>query len=243
MVLRSLFALSFGIATCCFLRGDEPKQKVQVRNTEHMDFTPSGLLTLKNSTGELIVEGWDQPGIEITTIKSTKEAYSSSEREKAARELDQVHVKTERHGDELVITTDFPRHRLFPPPTKWGSAVDFDLEYEIKVPRNARLTVNHNIGEVHVDDLMGDIHATARQGEITLHLADSRQYAVDAKSDIGDVISDFPGNEKRKPWPVGHQLLESPANAAQRLFLRTGFGDIILLKIQNPAAPAQTVSK
>jgi len=233
-MMRSLFWIALGIALSCSLRGDEPKQKVQVTNTEHMDFASGGLLHLKNSTGELTVEGWDQPGVEITTIKSTKDAYDSGEREKAMRELDKVHVQAERHGDELVITTDFPRHRLFPPSSPLGSAVDFDLQYDIKVPRNARLTVDHNVGEVHVENLLGEIRAIARQGEITLRLPADRQYAVDAKSDIGDVISDFPGQEKRVRWLLGRQFTGNPSDAAQKLYLRTRYGDIIILKTQIP---------
>lgn len=232
---KTLLATVLGMS--CLFAAEETKQKVQVSKTEHLDFASGGVLQLKNSTGELTVEAWDQPGVEITTIKSTKEAYASGDREKATRELDRVNVKGERQGQDLVITTDFPRHRFFPPPTSLGAAVDFDLEYDIKVPRDARLVVDHNIGEIHVEQLTGDVQVHARQGEITLHLAADRQYAIDAKSDIGDVISDFPGTEKRKVL-VGHQFADSPPASAQKLHLRTGYGDIILLEIRKPSAPA-----
>ena len=229
----------FGVlGASCVLLAEETKQKVQVATTEHMDFAPGGILRLINSTGELTVEGWDQPGLEITTIKSTKESYDSRDRQKAAVGLDRVNVKVERHGDELVITTGFPRHRLFPPPSPFGAAVDFNLEYDIKVPRSARLLIDHNIGEVHVDDITGDIQVRARQGEITLHLPADRQYAIDAKSEVGSVNPDFPGQDKRKPWLVGHQFRQSTSTAAQKLQLRTGYGDIIILQMRKPSAPS-----
>src|SRR5580658_8212698 len=96
---------------------DEIPQRIQVTKTDHADFPAGGTLRLKNSTGELTIEGWDQPGVEITTTKSTKLAYTSSspERAKASQVLDEVKVSEARQGDELVITTDFPRHRRFLP--------------------------------------------------------------------------------------------------------------------------------
>jgi hypothetical protein len=233
-MMRILVGIATGLGLCFLLTGEEAKQKVQVAKTERMDFPSAGLLRLRNSTGELMIQGWDQPDIEITTVKSTKDEYDPQTREKAAHELDKVHVTAERLGEEFVVTTDFPRHIAFLP----GGSISFDLEYDIKVPRNARLAVDHNIGGVYVDNVTGDIQVTAHQGEITLHLAENGQYAIDAKSDFGAVTSDFPGREKREPWLIGHQFTQTGADPAQKLFLRIGYGDIILLKMQMPAAPS-----
>ena len=65
------------------------------------------MLTLKNSMGDLTIEGWDRPDVEITAIKSTKAAYAAQDRERVSRELDKVHVSVERKSEGLVITTDF----------------------------------------------------------------------------------------------------------------------------------------
>jgi len=195
--------------SCLLAADDEFRQKVQVTKTEHVGFPPGGTVRLKNSTGEITIEGWDQAGVEITTIKSTKDGYASSEREKASDDLDGVQIAAERRGDELVITTDFPRHRVFPRSSLLGGTRSFDLAYRIKVPREARLVVDHDGGDVHIDGVMGDIRATARQGEITLRLPEEAPYAIDAKSDLGSVISDFPGTTKRRFWLVGHQFIQA----------------------------------
>jgi hypothetical protein len=114
MVMQILTVLGFG-TTCLLFAGDEPKQKVQVSNTERMDFPSGGTLRLTNSVGVLTVEAWDRPGVEITTIKSTRATYATTEREKATHELDKVRVVAEGRGNELVIATDFPRQGTFPP--------------------------------------------------------------------------------------------------------------------------------
>jgi hypothetical protein len=174
---RTLAIIGFGVS--CLLADNEPKQRVQVTNTQRMDFASGGVLRLENSIGELMVQGWDRPTVEITTIKSTKAVYDSRAREKAAQELDQVTIAMERRGDELVIATDFHRHGIFAPPLRGGTG--FDLEYYIKVPRDARLIVAHEVGSGHVDDLTGDIKVTVRQREITLRLPNEGQYVIDAR--------------------------------------------------------------
>src|ERR1700730_8556348 len=192
-IMRTLMML-FGIT--CLLAAAEPKQKVRVEHTERVDFPPEGLLRLTNSAGEVSVEGWDRPDVEITTIKSI---YASGPREKAVRDLEKVRISVEPRGDELVITTHFPglASRLH------GAS----LEYYVKAPMSARLAADHKTGEVHVDNLTSDIHVTVHKGGITLRLPEG-QYNIDARSDLGDVISGFPGNKTRKPWLLGHQFVQ-----------------------------------
>jgi hypothetical protein len=169
MIVRIIAILAFGTGYL-LLAAEESEEKVQIRKTERHDFPAGGTLWLKNSIGVLTVEGWDRPDVEITTIKSSKVEYGRSEREKAAHQLERVRVATERHGDELVITTDFPRHRAFPSPNPVGGAIHFDLEYRIKAPTTARLIVGHDVGELNIDGLTGNIDVTLLQGEIMLHL-------------------------------------------------------------------------
>jgi hypothetical protein len=226
-MMRMLAVIGFGVS--CLLADNEPKQRVQATNTQRVDFAPGGTLRLENSTGELMVQGWDRPDVEITTIRSAI----------AARELEQVRIAVERRGDELVVTTAFPRHGFLSPPFPPGTS--FDLEYYIKAPRNARLIVAHYAGDVHVDEMTGDIRVTARQGEITLRLPGEGQYAIDARSKFGGVNSDFPGHETRKLWLAGHQFTNETSPAAHKIYLRIGYGDILVwktLRLPTPAPPA-----
>ena len=111
--LALIGTVSIGLGASCLLVADEaPIEQVQVTHTEHMDFPSGGVLHLKKSTGDLTVEGWDRSDIEITTIKSTK-SYHPRDRTEAAKNLDRIRLVTERHGDELTITTEFPKHNIF----------------------------------------------------------------------------------------------------------------------------------
>ena len=229
--MRTLALIGLGVT--CLLAGNEPAQRSQVSNTQRADLMPGGALRIENSTGELMVVGWDRPDVEITTVKFSKE-YDPKEREKATKELDEVRISVEPRDRDLVIKTDFPRHSVLSP----HGRTRFDLEYYIKAPRDARLTVAHDVGGVHVEDMTGDISATARQGEITLRVPGEGQYAIDARSKLGDVISDFPGRGKMKPWLLGHQFASDTAQGAHKLYLRIGYGDIIIWKTLRLPAPA-----
>ena len=238
MTMRAL-AVLFGMS-CLLLADDEPKQKVQVTHTERVDFPSGGQLRLRNSVGELTVEGWDRPDVEITTIKSTKDAYAPPDRAKASQELGKVRISVGRQGKDVVITTDFPRRRILSQGSLLRPGTSFDLEYRIKVPMNARLAVDRHTGEVHVENLASDIHVIVTNGEITLHLPQDGLYGIDAKSHIGSVTSDFSGSERSRPWPFGHRLVkETPA--AHNLYLRVGFGDITIFKIWQPPAPSPVI--
>jgi hypothetical protein len=210
---------------------DAASQKVQVTHTERADFPAGGLLQFKDSMGELTVEGWDRPDVEITTIKSTKDVFPAGQREKLSAELEKVKISVEHQGEGLTVTTVVPQHH------RAGPSVSFDLEYRVKAPTNARLTVVHGAGEVHVDNLTSDIRATIGKGEITLHLPQENQYGIDAKSKLGAVISDFPGHGKRLRWSFAHTFVQE-TKGAHTLYLRAGFGDIVILKYRQPALPA-----
>jgi hypothetical protein len=235
--MKHRYAVLGFCAARLLLGNEDARQKVRVSKTEKSAFPAMGTLRLQNSTGELTIESWDQPGVEITTIKSSKAAYLLKDRKKATQDLDRVQVSTKRNGNEVVVTTTFPHHRAFPYVTPLQTVTNFDLEYFIKVPRNANLIVKHDDGEVHIDDVTGNIQVTARQGLIALRLVGEMAPAIDARSDLGSVSSDFAGNETGHPWPLGHKFVESPASAPQNLHLKIGFGDIVLLKAHEPPLP------
>jgi hypothetical protein len=226
--------IGFG-ASCLAIADDAPIVQVQATHTERMEFPSGGVLHLKKSTGDLTVEGWDRSDLEITTIKSTK-SYHPKDRSIAAKELDRIRLVPERQGDELAITTEFPKHEMLARLFRGES--DFELEYRIKVPRNARLIIEHDSGNVQIDDVTGDVHATNGHGQITMHLPENGNYAFNAKCNLGAVESDFPGPEQGTLFHLGHAYVSAtPPAGAQKLYARIGYGDITILKIRKPLPP------
>jgi hypothetical protein len=238
-MMRICAVIAFG-ATGLLLLADQPTDRVQVSKTERMDFPSGGTIRLTNSIGVLTVEAWDRPDVEITTIKSTKDEYDASEREKATHELDKVQIGAERHGDELVITTTFAKYGIFPVSYPLAGDANLDVEYRIKAPRTARLIANQKVGEVNVDGLIGDMNVSVVQGQILLHLPETGPYNIHAKSDCGNVNSDFPGQRKRTWW-LTQRAISEDSPGAPKLNLKVVFGDIVILKTRVPRPPESLI--
>jgi hypothetical protein len=207
MTMRIAAMIGFG-TSCLSAAAGEPKQKTQPTKTERIDFPAGGTLRLANSIGVLAVEAWDCPDVEITKIKSATVEHDAHEREKAAHELESVRIVCERRRNELVVTTNCAGHRPFLPaniPDPLAKEAEFDLDYHIKAPGAARIIADHGVGEVDIDGFAGASEVALRKGEIMLDLPEEGRYDIQAKSKFGDVKNDFPGEEKRRWWVIGHR--------------------------------------
>lgn len=205
---------------------------ISITKTETATIPAGGLLTIDNSVGELTIDAWDKPGVEITTIKRSKHPVAGKEREDVEAVIAKVKITAEAKGDGLTITTDFPHE--FRMKSFDGTPTAFDLRYELHVPRTTRIHVVKHSGEVHIDEVRGDIDAHVREGEITLHLPDDGKYAVDARSKFGNISSDFAGDERHRWWGTTRYLDSTPQGATQKLKLRVGYGDVVILGTHTP---------
>lgn len=234
-VLLTAICLFFADGIRSRLFADDELQKVEERNTQTMEFPPGGLLRLKNSTGELAIEGWDRPDVEITTIKSRKDDYPAEDREKASRRLNELQISVERQGQEVVVATTWTDPRL------WGTLSKVNVSYLIKAPGNARLAIEHKSGEIYIDNMDSDIQASFKAGDLILHVPQEGMYNIDAKSVYGRVQSAFHGREEQRPWLYGHKWSAQKIPAAHNLHLRARFGDIVILKVEKPSPPEPVV--
>ena len=182
-----------------------------------MNFAPGGIIRLVHSYSDLYVEGWDQPVVEITEIKSMPYNYRLKHPDQATQHVDRVTIHMDRRSDsELEISTTAIR----------GVAV----EYQIHVPRESRLAIQHGTGYVFVNDVIGDIDAAARRGDIMLMLQDRGAYMIDAKAKFGTISSDFEGSAQMTRYRLGERYVTG-TSPAHKIHLRMGFGGITIKAI------------
>jgi hypothetical protein len=216
------------------------KPPAQITTTERVAFAPGGMIRIDRSYGDLNVEGWDQPTVEITVIKSMPYDYKPKPPDDVTKHLDGVRIATEhKSGTEMVISTILPaRGRLsslaFLPIHKG----EVTLQYEIHAPRESKLVIHHGTGSVIVRDITGDIEATGGRGDIMLWLPPV-PYSIDAKTKLGNVSSDFEGAAVSQ-YLIGQRFTHVNPSPSHRLYLRMGFGGItikgILPQSEAPAA-------
>jgi hypothetical protein len=245
MTDKMAFVLIFGMLTLRLSAFSEEYVKPQPEETrtEHVDFSPGGLIRLDGAYGDLFVEGGERPEVEITVTKSMRYKYESAQSQRAVQHMESLRVVTERRSPtELTISIMLPpSHRKWSPPLPSTTKAGVMLEYHLVVPRNSRLVIHQGVGNVLVRDVTGDIEAACRIGDILLWLSGSRTYSIDARSRAGTVSSDFSG-AVRSHLLFG-QAFSSPNPApSQRLYLRVGFGGItikpILPESETPPSPA-----
>jgi len=214
-----------GIASPLFGEGGG-KKLVTISNTQQVPFQPGGTIHLNHSYGYLSVEGWDQPEVELTVIKSLDNLYGAKDQTEATKRVETVHVTAERRSDtDLAITTVVPHYSRWTHPL--GSTGGVMVEYQIHVPRNSRLVIQHGTGDVIVTNVTADIEAKSHAGDIVLMLPETEKYAIDAKSKIGTVSSDFDGDFDRHVLMGIQNTLAAPA-PAHRIYLRMGVGGITI---------------
>ncbi len=207
-----------------------PKQPFEVTSTEHTPFAPGGIIRINGSYGYLAVEGWDEPEVEVTVIKSTNGFYEPSLRQQEEQRFDRVRVVTERRSDrELAISTT-PAVRksvfFFPRPLLPSPRHGLTPDYRIHVPRISQLVVRHDNGYVWVSDVTGDIEVRSHTGDMIILLPDPGPYAIDARTRLGSVSSDLIGKGHR--YMVGTHFTFSGSVPARRIYLRLGRGCITI---------------
>jgi hypothetical protein len=223
------------------LFGDEGNPKVvQATSTQKVPFQPGGTIHLNRSYGHLSIEGWDQPEVQVIVTRSLNRLAGAKEQAEAAKRLEKVGVAVERRSDTgLEITTTVPHYSRWTHPL--GSTGGVMLEYRILVPRDSRLVIQHGTGDVVVTGVTSDIEVRGHAGDIVLLLPESGAYAIDAKSKIGTVWSDFDGDFQKKHL-TGIQYAHAGAAGSHRIYLRMGVGGITIKgsppAAQPPTAPA-----
>ncbi len=208
--------LALVLSICLPLFAGAPLPNTESVTTNRVDFSPGGTIRIENSAGELNIEGWDQSSIEVTV---TRYAWNKNE-SRVKQDLEQTPAaKPVVSGNEATISV--PRNKL--------GGVRFD--YRIRVPRSVNLVIRHGSGDVIVEQVAGDIDATARSGTILLQVPAAAQYSVDAKSKSGgDIYSELTGDSHHNML-FGERLTASVPAPAHHLRLRIGFGGIVIQKI------------
>ena len=180
-----------------------------------------GTVRLENSFGEVSVEGWDRPDVQVIATRS-------GDRQDR---VNSVKISASQEGNDVTVSTVYPPRSVFLHPLSRRS--DVEIRYDIHAPRGSKLVIDHNSGGVNVAGIHGAIHATVVNGQITLDLAPGA-YAIDAQCSLGKVYSDFEGQDRTRRLLGDRFSREAPAPAPD-LYLRARIGDIVLVQRTGPA--------
>jgi hypothetical protein len=226
-----LFGLG-GLGTTVPLHGEQEFKQTQVTSTERVSFAPGGTIHVNHSYGDLNVDGWDRPEVEVTVTKSLNRFGESKIQDQDKSRLASIQVTTAQGSPtELTISTMLAsRHSKWSPPLPSTTTAGVGLEYAIHVPHDSKLVIHHGIGSVSVAQVTGDVEATCGRGDILLWLLPGGSYAIDAKVKFGHVSSVLEGSALNQ-YLIGQRFRRADSPSSHRLHLRMGFGGITIQEI------------
>ena len=225
LAIFGLFAV-LGMTLPSFAQ-DVTMQRAQATTTKRVSFVSGGIVRINGSYGNLTVEAWDQPDVEVTVVKSMPYDYKPKQPDEATKHLDEVKIVTElKSPTELNISTSLPPRHGWVPPFSRTTTGGVSAEYEIHVPRDSHVIIHHGNGYVSVSGITGDIDARAGRGDILLWLRPG-SYSIDARTKLGIVSSELQGAAHNR-YLVGESFSQVNAAPAHRLYLRMGFGGITI---------------
>jgi hypothetical protein len=229
----SVIAFSVGLSL-----NAAPRQSVSVVTTQSVKFAEGGTIRIAGSVGELNVEGWDRPEVQIEVTRTLFRDETPSGLERVKKDLEGIRLQAGQSSpNELVLSTVFPKHRF---PVSLVAKCEVNLDYRIMVPRNSKLAIAHGRGDITIYDVSGDIQAHLRAGDIVVQLPQPGVYNIDARTSLGTVYTDFDG-ARRAPFLMGQRFAGTATGPARQITLRSSVGGISILKMTAPiAAPVST---
>ena len=152
--MKKLLAIAT-VAAFPLLADDRSKETLGSTHTDRFKVAAAGAIRLENSFGEVDIDGWDRPEVEVTVVRSTEHLYDSKQRDskqpdsnprdaqasaqpqrhrdEAQRRLDSVQITAKQDGNDVVISTAYPPLNGFTHPLSRRS--DIQISYRINAPR------------------------------------------------------------------------------------------------------------
>lgn len=227
--LRALMAVVATATALPVLAADEVRRPIEVTSTQRVALEPAGTVRIDETWGEVTIDGWDQPAVEVTTTRR-------SARDRDPEDVADVRARLERFAAKLEATAPNEVSIVGLSPSgsvarPLGGKSGVKLAYAIRVPRGSRLVLDNGAGTVRIAGVAGDIAVDSDVGEVTIAGPVDAATAIEAKSGVGDIDVAGPtahDGRLRRVALVGQPYSYAPAAPARRISVNLGVGSITI---------------
>lgn len=176
-----------------------------------------GTLTVDTRIGNVQVEGWDEPRLEIEAEKVVE-----AKDEKRAQPLyDQVQVVLAGQDKQVLLQTLYPARRLWRP---FRDESKLTVNFRIHMPFDANVIMKCVDGDVRVSGLIGRQEISVNYGDVEINVPSVyRLRSLDARSILGYVQSDLHG-ENSAGW--GRKIIFWNSQGDQDIKVRVRMGGV-----------------
>jgi hypothetical protein len=176
-----------------------------------------GTLTIDTRMGNVQVESWDQPRLEIEAEK----VVEAGNQKKAEPLYDQVQVVLAGQDKRVLLRTLYPTRRPWRP---FRGESKLSVNFRIHMPFDANLILRCVDGDVRVSGLAGKQEISVNYGDVEINVPSLyRLRSVNARSVLGYVQSDLHG-EDSAGW--GRKIMFWNSQGEQDIKVRVRMGGV-----------------
>jgi hypothetical protein len=179
-----------------------------------------GMLTVDTRTGDIEIQGWDNPRLEIQAEKIVR-AKSAS----AAEPLyDRVKIQLQGQDKAVRLRTIYPPRRLWRP---FRDESKLSVNFRIKMPYDANLTLHSVDGDVRVSGLAGRELIRVNYGDVEIDVPSPWDVrTLDAHAWLGYVQSDLHGGMESDSAGVSQRLWFYNERGKQDITVKVRMGGV-----------------
>jgi hypothetical protein len=176
-----------------------------------------GTLTIDTRMGDIQVEAWDEPRLEIDAEK----VVEAGNQKKAGPLYDQVQVVLAGQDKQVLLRTLYPGRRPWRP---FRGESKLSVNFHIHMPFDANLTLRCVDGDVRVSGLVGKQEINVNYGDVEINIPSIyRLRSLNARSVLGYVQSDLHG-EDSAGW--GRKIMFWNSQGQQDIKVRVRMGGV-----------------
>jgi hypothetical protein len=149
-----------------------------------------GLLTIETRMGDIHIEGWDEPRLEIEAEKVVR----ARSKEAAKPLYEKLTVVLEGQDKRVLLRTLYPPRRLWRP---FRGESHLSVNYRIKMPFDANLALKCVDGDVWIRGVEGKEQILVNYGDVEIDIPSAeRLRSLHAHTWLGYVQSNLHGEDK-----------------------------------------------
>ena len=148
-----------------------------------------GMLTIDTRTGNVQIEGWDEPRLEIEAEKVVE-----AKDEKRAQPLyDMLQIVLSGQDKQVLLRTIYPPRRLWRP---FRDESKLSVDFRIHMPLDANVMLKCVDGDIRTSGLLGTQQINVNYGDVEIDVPSVyRLRLLDARTILGYVQSDLHGED------------------------------------------------
>jgi hypothetical protein len=179
----------------------------------------TGTLVLDTRVGDIHVEGWDEPRVEIEAEKVVRARTEES----ATPLFDRVRIQIEGKDQEVLLRTLYPPRRFWRP---FRSESKLSVNLRIKMPYDAGLSLHCVDGDVRVRGIVGNERIHLNYGDVEIDVPSvDRLRSLNAHSWLGYVQSDLHGEDSAG---FGQHIFFRNPQGSQNIVVRVRLGGVYI---------------